>query len=153
MIEVASGRRAAESYLVNGRIVNVYSGEVIVGNVAISGERIAYVGSSDTMVGAETKVLDVEGDYLIPGYFDPHTHTDLLFNPASFSDQVVITGTTAVFAENHDLANSLGPKGLRRILRDSKSYPLKFFMGVPAVSPPFPGIEGEDFYPLRDLTG
>ena len=153
LIDVASGRTPADSYLVNAKIVNVYSGEVIEANVAISGERIAYVGSSDAMVGLGTRVLDMEGDYLIPGYFDPHAHADLLFNPASFSDEVVVTGTTAVFADNHDLASSLGPRGLRRILRGSKSYPLKFFMGLPAVSPPFPGIEGEDFYPLRDLTG
>jgi adenine deaminase len=153
LIEVASGRRAADYYLANGRIVNVYSGEVIEGNVAISGERIAYVGPSDTMVGLGTKVVDVGGDYLIPGFFDPHTHADLLFNPASFSDQVVVTGTTAVFADNHDLANSLGLKGLRRIIRDSRSYPLKFYVGLPAVSPPFPALEEEDFYPLRDLHG
>ncbi len=153
MIEVASGRREADYYLANGRIVNVYSGEVIQGNVATSGERIAYVGPSDAMVGSGTKVVDSGGDYLIPGFFDPHAHADLLFNPASFSDQVVVTGTTAVFADNHDLANSLGLKGLRRILRDSKSYPLKFYVGLPAVSPPFPDCEGEDFYPLEDLYG
>ncbi|MFB0508108.1 MAG: adenine deaminase C-terminal domain-containing protein [Thermodesulfobacteriota bacterium] len=153
LIEVASGRRAADYYLANGRIVNVYSGEVIEGNVATSGERIAYVGPSDTMVGSGTKVVDARGDYLIPGFFDPHAHADLLFNPASFSDQVVVTGTTAVFADNHDLANSLGLKGLRRILRDSKSYPLKFYVGLPAVSPPFPDFEGEDFYPLGNLYG
>jgi len=153
LIEVASGRRAADYYLANGRIVNVYSGEVIEGNVATFGERIAYVGPSDTMVGSGTKVVDARGDYLIPGFFDPHAHADLLFNPASFSDQVVVTGTTAVFADNHDLANSLGLKGLRRILRDSKSYPLKFYMGLPAVSPPFPDFEGEDFYPLGNLYG
>jgi len=152
LIGVASGRRAADFYLANGKIVNVYSGEIIEGNVATSGERIAYVGSSGAMVGSRTKVLDVKGDYLIPGFFDPHAHADLLVNPASFSNEVVVTGTTALFADNHDLANSLGPKGLRRILRDSQSYPLKFFMGLPAVSPPFPGIEGEDLYPLRELS-
>lgn len=153
MIDVASGRRAADCYFVNGKVVNVYSGEIIEGNVATSGERIAYVGLSGAMVGPGTNVLDVKGDYLIPGFFDPHAHADLLVNPASFSNEVVVTGTTAVFADNHDLASSLGPKGLKKILHDSRSYPLKFFMGLPAVSPPFPGIEGEDFYPLRDLTG
>jgi adenine deaminase len=153
LIEVASGRRAADYYLANGRIVNVYSGEVIDGNVATVGERIAYVGPSDTMVGSETKVVDAKGNYVIPGFFDPHTHTDLLYNPASFSDQVVVTGTTAVFADNHDLANVLGLKGWKRIIRDSRSYPLKFFVGLPAVSPPLPDIEGKDFYPLRDLSG
>jgi adenine deaminase len=153
LIEVASGRRAADYYLANGRVINVYSGEILEGNVATSGERIAYVGASDTMVGSGTKILDVKGNYLVPGYFDPHAHADLLFNPATFSDQVVVTGTTAVFADNHDLANALGLKGLRKVLRDSKSYPLKFLMGIPAVSPPFPDIEGKDFYPLGDLSG
>jgi adenine deaminase len=41
LINVASGRRAADFYLANGKIVNVYSGELIEGNVATSGERIA----------------------------------------------------------------------------------------------------------------
>jgi adenine deaminase len=152
LIDVASGRTPADSYLANAKIVNVYSGVVLGGNVAISGGRIAYVGSSDAMVGSGTRVLDVEGDYLIPGYFDPHAHADLLFNPASFANQVVVTGTTAVFADSHDLASSLGPRGLRRVLRDSKSYPLKFFMGLPAVSPPFPAIEGKDLYPLGVIS-
>lgn len=83
LIEVACGRRAADYYLANGMIVNARSGEVLEGNVAISGERIAWEGPSDTMVGSGTKVVDVGGDYLIPGFFDPHTHADLLFNPAS----------------------------------------------------------------------
>jgi adenine deaminase len=152
LIEVATGRRSADRYLANGRIVNVYSGEVIEGNVATSEERIAYVGSSSTMVGSGTKVLDVGGDYLLPGFFDPHAHADLLYNPATFSDQVVVTGTTAIFADNHDLANAVGFKGLRRILQESESYPLKFFTGVPAVSPPIPEVEGEDFYPLEDVS-
>jgi hypothetical protein len=38
LIDVACGRREADYYLANGRIVNVYSGEVIEGNVAISGK-------------------------------------------------------------------------------------------------------------------
>jgi adenine deaminase len=86
LIEVASGRRAADYYFANGKIVNVYSGEVIEGNVATSGERIAYVGLSGATVGPRTKVLDVKGDYLIPGFFDPHAHADLLVNPAAFSN-------------------------------------------------------------------
>jgi len=87
LIEVASGRRAADYYLSNGRIVNVYSGEVIEGNVATSGERIAYVGPSDTMVDSGTIMVDVGGDYLIPGFFDPHAHADLLFpTPSALRD-------------------------------------------------------------------
>jgi adenine deaminase len=65
----------------------------------------------------------------------------------------VVTGTTAIFADNHDLANVLGLRGWKRVIRDSRSYPLKFFVGLPAVSPPLPDIEGRDFYPLRDLSG
>jgi len=45
LIEVALGRRAADLYLRNARLVNVYSGETLEDqDVAICRERIAYVG-------------------------------------------------------------------------------------------------------------
>ncbi len=85
---------------------------------------------------------------MIPGFFDPHAHTDILFNPASFSNEVILTGTTSVFSDSHDLANSLGPSGFKKILKDSEEYPIKFFSGVPAASPPFPEVEGREIYTM-----
>jgi len=43
---------------------------------------------------------------------------DLYYNPAAFSEQVVQTGTTAVFSDMHDLAKVPGLSGIRQVLKD-----------------------------------
>ena len=44
LIETARGDRPAELFVRGGTIASVYSGELHEGNVAVTGERIAYVG-------------------------------------------------------------------------------------------------------------
>jgi len=51
LIQVAQGLRPAHIYIANGKVVNVYSGEVLSANIAVWGSRIAYVGTQDRMVG------------------------------------------------------------------------------------------------------
>lgn len=85
-----------------------------------------------------------EAAYVIRGFFDPHAHTDVFYKPASFANRVVLSGTTTVFSDSHDLANSLGPSGFENMLKDFQNYPITFFTGVPAASPPLPEIEGKD---------
>ncbi|NIQ37492.1 MAG: amidohydrolase family protein [Proteobacteria bacterium] len=138
--------------ITNGQILNVYTGEILSGDVVVNGPLIRYVGPATTEFKKPKKTIDASGAYVIPGFFDPHAHTEILFNPASFSNQVVLTGTTSVFSDSHDLAASLGPSGFRRILKDSEKYPVKFFSGVPATSPPISGIEGDEFYKLAHFT-
>jgi len=44
LIQVALGQRKADIYIQNGRLVNVYSGEILERhNIAVCGQRIAYV--------------------------------------------------------------------------------------------------------------
>ena len=74
-----------------------------------------------------------------------------LFNPASFSDRVVQTGTTAVFADMHDLSNALGLAGILQVLKDLPRYPLTYYLGVPSSAPPFPHFEGGEKFSLADL--
>jgi predicted amidohydrolase len=57
-----------------GTLLNVYTGELYPANVAVAGERIAYVGARDDMVGQRTTTLAADGRILVPGYIDPHVH-------------------------------------------------------------------------------
>jgi adenine deaminase len=132
--------------ITGGRVLNVYSGEILPHDVVIQGQSVCYVGPSQDQFSGARKVIRADGCYVIPGFFDPHAHTDILFNPASFSNQVILTGTTSVFSDSHDLANALGFSGFKTILKDSEKYPIKFFSAAPAASPPFPSIEGKDVY-------
>ncbi|WP_435578383.1 dihydroorotase [Gilvibacter sp.] len=56
----------------NAQIVN--EGQVSKGDVLISGERIAEVADSISVKSADTKVIDADGSYLIPGMIDDQVH-------------------------------------------------------------------------------
>ena len=55
---VARGAAPADLYVRGGTLLNVYTGEIYPANVAIAGERIAYVGLRDDMVGPRTTTHD-----------------------------------------------------------------------------------------------
>ena len=60
LVDVAMGRKPADLVIRNGRWVCVQSGEIIPGtDIAIKGERIAYVGENAShTIGDQTKVID-----------------------------------------------------------------------------------------------
>lgn len=141
----------ADICFINGRIVNVYSGEVLPQNVAVCGEKIVYVGPSKAHVGPDTRVIDVQGDFVIPGFFDAHTHTDLFYNPFSYANFMMTRGTTCFFNDGHDLANAIGAEPFLKIMSTLSASPLSVYTGVPAASPPYPGFEGDELWTDADL--
>src|SRR5215813_12878216 len=96
---VARADAPADLYLRGGTILNVYTGELYPANVAVAGERIAWVGTGEATVGPRTRVLDVAGRVLVPGYIDPHVHVGNLVTPSAFARHLLPLGTTAVFAD------------------------------------------------------
>ena len=66
LISVAKGELPADLILANGRVVNVFTGEVESGNVAIYGDRVAGVGDYQQA----RKAIDLGGKYVAPGFID-----------------------------------------------------------------------------------
>ena len=151
-VRVALGEAPPDKIFINGRILNVFTGEILAQDMAVSGDRIAYVQNraDHPPIGKETEVYDLKGRIIVPGYFDPHAHTDLFYTPWEFARSVVATGTTAVFSDSHDMANGLGMEGFIKVLELSEVFPLRFLSGVPLASPPYP-VEGEDLYDLSKV--
>ncbi|MFB3153010.1 MAG: amidohydrolase [Candidatus Acidiferrales bacterium] len=86
----------ADVVLTNG---NIYTVDVRLGRVeaiAITRGKIAAVGTAEEMqhwVGPETKVIDLEGKFVLPGFNDAHTH---LANAGQGSLSVNVEGTRSV---------------------------------------------------------
>src|SRR5262245_24375580 len=95
----ARGAAPADLYVRGATLLNVYTGELYPANVATRGERIAYVGLRDDMVGPRTRVLDAARRTLVPGYIDPHVHPAHLVTPSSFARHVLPLGPTSAFAD------------------------------------------------------
>lgn len=109
LIDVAAGRKAADLVLRNGRIVDVYQGSILEGDVAIVDGKIAGIG--ETYEGKE--VVDLQGKYIAPGFIDPHIHVESSYvTPEEFGRLLVPHGTTTVMADPHEIVNVAGLKGL-----------------------------------------
>ena len=69
LIAVAAGRQSAELVLKGGTWVNVHSRELLPSHdVAIIDGRFAYCGpDASHCIGDKTQVIDVHGQYMIPG--------------------------------------------------------------------------------------
>ncbi|MBW2116033.1 MAG: hypothetical protein JRH04_14675 [Deltaproteobacteria bacterium] len=61
-----SPKNKTDIFLTGGRVLNVYSGELLKMNVAIKQDRIWYVGPSSHVVSEDTQVLDVGNKVLVP---------------------------------------------------------------------------------------
>ncbi len=132
LISVAKGELPADLVLANARVVNVFTGEVETGNVAICGDRIAGVG--DYHQGKE--VLDLAGEYLAPGLIDGHTHVESsMLDIAQYARAVVPRGTLAVVTDLHEIANVCGLDGIRYVLNYARRLPLDLFLMAPSCVP------------------
>src|SRR2546425_11428078 len=99
LTDVARGALPADLVIRGGTLLNVYTGELYPATVAVTGERIAYVGGREDMVGPRTTVLDATDKVLVPGYIDPHVHPAHVTTPSAPPPFVLPRGTTSVFAD------------------------------------------------------
>jgi adenine deaminase len=131
LIRVASGQGKVDLLIKNGRVVNVFSGQIERMDVAIWNGLI--VGFGD--YPAE-KALDVEGAFLCPGLIDGHVHIESsMVTIPEFARAILPHGTTTVVADPHEIANVLGPKGVRFMAASAEGIPLNVFFMIPSCVP------------------
>jgi adenine deaminase len=144
LVDVASGRKPADIVVRNGRWVNVYSGEIIAGtDIAIVAGRFAYVGpSAQHAIGPDTKVIEANGRYLVPGLCDAHMHVESgMVTATEFARAVIPHGTTSMFVDPHEIANVLGLDGVRLMHDEAAGLPVNMFVQMPGCVPSAPGLE------------
>jgi adenine deaminase len=144
LIDVAMGRRHADTLVRNGRWVNVHSGEIIDHtDVAIAAGRFAYVGpDASHTIGPSTTVIDAAGRYLVPGLCDAHMHIESgMVTVTEFTRAVVPHGTTSMFVDPHEIANVLGLDGVRLMHDEAFEMPINVFVQMPSCVPSAPGLE------------
>jgi adenine deaminase len=144
LVDVAMGRKPADLVIRKGRWVSVQSGEIIPDtDVAIIGERIAYVGLDAThTIGEKTKILDADGFFLTPGLLDGHMHVESgMLTVTEFVRAVIPHGTTAMFVDPHEIANVFGLKGVRLMVDEALNQPIHVWVQAPSCVPSAPGLE------------
>lgn len=131
MIDVAAGRTRADLVLKNANVVNVFTGDISKGDIALHRKYIAGIGD---YVGNET--IDLKGKYVAPSFIDGHVHVESsMVMPIQYARAVVPHGTGAVIADPHEIANVLGTEGILYMSKSMRGGPLEFYMMLPSCVP------------------
>ena len=134
LIDVAMGRKKADLVLKNAVYVNVFSNELCRGDIAITGGRIAGMGSYE----GKTEI-DVAGKIVCPGFIDAHIHLESsLVSPREFAKAVVPHGTTTVVTDPHEIANVMGTDGIEYMLQSTENLPVDVLFMLPSCVPSTP---------------
>ncbi|HEX2025626.1 MAG TPA: amidohydrolase family protein, partial [Actinomycetota bacterium] len=137
-LAVARGDRPADLVLAGGRVLSVFTGELLEIDVAVAGDRVAGLGRYD---GRE--VVDCRGLILLPGFIDAHMHlesTKLMVD--QFARAALPWGTTTVVLDPHEMANVFGLDGVRALLAASERVPLDYYVMVSSCVPASPFESG-----------
>lgn len=131
-LPIARGDEPADLLLTGGRVINVFTGEIIEADVAIAGDTIVGIGA-----GYEAKEeIDLGGRYVCPGLIDAHVHIESsMVTPPQFARAVVVRGTTSAVTDPHEIANVAGADGIRYMLAASEGLPLTVYVNLPSCVP------------------
>ncbi|MGI9089324.1 MAG: adenine deaminase [Chthoniobacterales bacterium] len=130
-LAVARGETPAELLFKNAQLVNVFSGEIYLANVAVDDGRVVGIGDYEAR-----EVVDLAGAFLVPGLIDGHFHVEsTMVTVPEFARAVVPHGTSAMVIDPHEFTNVLGKEGIQYVLDSSKGLPVDFFIMLPSCIP------------------
>ena len=141
---VAAGREPADLVLKNAGVVNVFTKEITVCDVAVADGYVAglgeYSGRTET---------DCTGKIVCPGFIDAHMHMEsVMSSPFELARAIVPRGTTTVIADPHEIVNVCGAKAVDYLLDATEHLPLNVYLMLPSSVPATPfETNGADFTP------
>lgn len=130
-IAASAGRKKADMLFVNANVINVFTGEILRENVAVSDGYICGSGDYDAL-----ETVDMEGMYMAPGFMDSHVHIEsAMVTPEGFARAVLPHGTTTVIADPHEIANVLGLPGILMMMESAEALPMNILFALPSCVP------------------
>ncbi|MBC2245333.1 adenine deaminase [Listeria booriae] len=134
-VAVSDLRAAADVVIKNGRIVNVFSGEIYDGDVAIKSGYIVGIGEFNEAA----EMIDANGQFIVPGFIDAHVHVEsAMVPPSEFARVLLPNGVTTIVTDPHEIANVAGAKGIEFMLDDAATSPLDMYVMLPSSVPATP---------------
>ena len=134
LIDVAAGRVPADAVIRNCKVIDVYSGEIVEGDIALCDGKIAGIGRYE---GRET--VDAQGMYAAPGFIDSHIHIESSYvSPEEISRLLVPHGGTTIIADPHEIVNVCGLRGLDYMIEAAKGAALDIKYMLPSCIPATP---------------
>lgn len=126
-VAVVDGKIAPTIVLENCTYLNVFTKKWLKANVWIYQDRIVYVGDRMPEKTEGTEIMECTGQYVVPGYVEPHAHPVQLYNPEMFARHAATYGTTTFINDNLFLLKLLEKKQAFQLMDDFNQLPVSMF--------------------------
>lgn len=131
LIDTAAGRIKADIVIKNCKVVDVFSGKIVEGDIAICGKIIAGVGKYDGEL-----VIEGNGKYATPGFIDSHIHIESSYvSPEELGKMIIPHGGTCIIADPHEIVNVCGITGFNYMINAAKNTVLDIKYMIPSCVP------------------
>ncbi|MCD8161356.1 MAG: adenine deaminase [Clostridiales bacterium] len=148
LMAMARGDQPAQLVLKHATYLNVFTGEFLEGDIAISDGVVIGFGSYQGV-----QEVDCTGKTVVPGFIDSHMHLEsTMVMPARFAEAAIPHGTTAIITDPHEITNVCGRAGFDYIWKATKGLPLDVFLMVPSCVPASPFDESGCVFDHDDVT-
>lgn len=147
-VDAAMGRIKADLVLKNVSIINVFTQEIEVNDVAIVDNKIIGIGKY-----FGEKELDCTGKYVTPGFINGHVHIESsMVTPEVFSQLAIRKGETTSVVDPHEIANVLGEDGIKFMLENSKKGVTDLLFMLPSCVPATPVEDNGALLNAKELS-
>ncbi|WP_338752962.1 adenine deaminase C-terminal domain-containing protein [Bacillus sp. FJAT-52991] len=126
-VSVVNGEISPTLVLTNARFLHSILKQWVTANIWIYEDRIVYVGEELPESKGSYEIYDCHGKTLVPGYIEPHVHPFLLYNPQTFAEYAVKTGTTTFINDNLMLFLMLEEKKAFSLLEELRTLPVSMY--------------------------
>ena len=138
----------ADTVLKNARIIDVLTGRIREGSVAIKDGII--LGISDGYKGKTE--IDLKGAYVSPGFMDAHLHLEsTMVSPAELIATASSYGTTTFIVDPHEAANVSGADGINYILDQTADSDANVYVMMPSCVPATPLDDNGCIFTAEDM--
>ena len=134
LINAAQEKELPDLVLKNAKVVNVFTSEIISGDIAITDGIIVGIGNY-----SGKKEKDICGKYVVPGFINAHVHVESsMVTPPVYSMEELKWGTTTIITDPHEIVNVSGSVALKNILDVAKKCPINYYVMLPSCVPATP---------------
>lgn len=147
-LKVCKKEIKADLVLKNGKIINVFTDEIITNDIAIYKDKIVGIGNYEGHVE-----IDCTNKYLSPGFIDPHMHIEsTMLAPLELSKLLIKQGTTSIIADPHEIVNVSGKLGLDYVINTTNNLPINTYIMIPSSVPALDiDVNGPGYFTSEDM--
>ncbi len=126
-VQVVSGELPPSIVFYHATYLNNGLKKWVTSNIWVYEDRIVYVGDDLPEKHPSTEWIDCEGQYLVPGYIEPHAHPFQLYNPLTLARYASERGTTTLMNDNLLFLLGLSQKKALTLIEKLDEFPVSMY--------------------------